>query len=357
MAVAGTLTGKQRRGRVLRALVWLLPAALLGLPFLLDDYLQYVVNLMLVYVLVGVGFNIVIGNLGQLAFANAALFGIGAYATGLLMYHLKAPFLLALAAGAVAGGIAGALISLPALRGVRAFYLAIITLAFGELMRWTYINAEPLTLGSMGLHVPRPTAFGIVLVTDKQKFFVFLAVVTALVAMTANLLRSRIGRALMAIRENELAAVSSGVGLPTYKTLAFGVSAFYGGVAGSLYGITINFVNPDTFPISLSILLLTGVVVGGLGSLPGMAIGALFIQFIPTDGPAWLQNALDRVRVDINETAAGVPAVLYGVLLLAVLLTARAGVAGLLRRGGAPLTNRIYHRPIRRQATPSRREA
>ncbi|MDQ4061122.1 MAG: branched-chain amino acid ABC transporter permease, partial [Pseudomonadota bacterium] len=123
----------------MRALVWLLPVALLGLPFLLDDYLQYVVNLMLVYVLVGVGFNIVIGNLGQLAFANAALFGIGAYATGLLMYHLKAPFLLALVVGAVAGGIAGALISLPALRGIRAFYLAIITLAFGELMRWTYI--------------------------------------------------------------------------------------------------------------------------------------------------------------------------------------------------------------------------
>ena len=155
--------------------------ALLVLPYFLNDYVLYIVNLTLVYVLVGVGFNVVIGNLGQLAFANTAFYGIGAYGTGILMHHFNAPFVLALLAGALAGAIAGALVSLPALRGIRAFYLAIITLAFGELMRWVYINAEPITLGSMGLHVPRPTILGFRLATDGQKFYVFLAVVTVLV--------------------------------------------------------------------------------------------------------------------------------------------------------------------------------
>ena len=117
------------------AVFWLLPLALCVVPLVTNDYTQYIVNLTLVYALVGVGFNVVIGNLGQLAFANAAFYGIGAYSTAILLYHYKAPLLLAIAAAGIAGGAAGALVALPALRGIRSFYLAILTLAFGELMR------------------------------------------------------------------------------------------------------------------------------------------------------------------------------------------------------------------------------
>jgi branched-chain amino acid transport system permease protein len=159
------------------------------------------------------------------------------------------------------------------------------------------------------------------------------------------LVRGRTGRAFRAIRENELAAVSSGVGLPTYKTFAFGVSALYGGVAGSLYAISINYVNPDTFPVALSILLLTGTVVGGLGSLSGVLFGAFFIQYAPRYAPDALDAGLSRLGLDIDATASGAPAVCYGVVLLVFLLVAPSGLAGLLRRLARALTLR-KNRPM-----------
>jgi branched-chain amino acid transport system permease protein len=260
---------------------WLLPLLLLGLPTFLNDYTQYVVNLALVYVLVGVGFNIVIGNLGQLAFANAAFFGIGAYASGILLFHYKAPLLLAIAAGSVAGGLAGALVSLPALRGIRSFYLAIITLAFGELMRWVYINADAWTLGSMGLHVPRPVLLGWTLATEKQKFYLFLAIVTLLLVATANLLRSRAGRAFMAIHDNEPAAASMGIPTALYMVAAFAWSGLVVGTGGSLYAVLVRHVSPEAFNLLELILHFGIVIIGGLASLSGAVLGAVALTMAP----------------------------------------------------------------------------
>ena len=123
-----------------RNVFWIIPLLLLALPLVLNQYLQYVVNLILVYILVGVGFNIVVGNLGQLAFSNVAFFGIGAYASGMLTYHLGWPWWTTVIPAGLFGALAGCAASIPALRGVRLFYLAIMTLAFGELMRWPYPN-------------------------------------------------------------------------------------------------------------------------------------------------------------------------------------------------------------------------
>lgn len=257
------------------------PLAALAIPFFVNDYIQYIVNLILVYVLVGVGFNTVIGNLGQLAFANTAFFGIGAYAAGILMYHWKAPFLAALLAAGAAGALAGVLVSLPALRGIRGFYLAIITLAFGELMRWVYIHADRLTLGSMGLHVPLPDAFGYPLRDDFAKFYVFLAVVTLVVVATSNLLRSRIGRAFMSIRDNELAAASMGIPTARYIVLAFGWSGFVVGVGGALYAALVRHVSPEAFNLLELIVHFAIVVVGGLASLAGSVLGAVILTAAP----------------------------------------------------------------------------
>jgi len=146
------------RGRWLFLLV---PLLVLPVPFLVNRYVQYVLNLILVYVLVGVGFNIVIGNLGQLAFANVALFGLGAYASGILVVHAGWPWWTTIVPAGLIGALAGILASLPALRRIRLFYLAIMTMAFGELLRWIYIRAEPLTNGSMGLAVPPPMLLGL----------------------------------------------------------------------------------------------------------------------------------------------------------------------------------------------------
>ena len=221
-----------------------------------------------------------IGNLGQLAFANAAFYGIGAYAAGILLHHYKAPLLLAIGAGWGGGGLAGALVSLPVLRGIRSFYLAIVTLAFGELMRWVYINADTWTLGSMGLHVPRPTLFGSLLATEKQKFYLFFVIVAA-GARTGNLLRSRIGRAFMTIRDNELAAASLGIPTAAYMVIAFAWSGLVVATAGALYAVLVRQISPEAFNLLELILHFGIVIIGGLGSLAGSILGAIVLTMAP----------------------------------------------------------------------------
>jgi branched-chain amino acid transport system permease protein len=306
---------------------WLVPAVLLLLPPLLNDYSQYVVNLALVYVLVGVGFNVVIGNLGQLAFANAAFFGLGAYATGILLHHYRAPLLLSIVAGAIVGSLAGVLVSLPALRGIRSFYLAIITLAFGELMRWVYVNAEAWTLGSMGLQVPRPVLFGWVLSTEKHKFYLFLVIVTLLVAATANLLHSRIGRGFMAIRDNELAAAAMGIPTARYMVLAFAWSGFVVGTGGALYAILVRQVSPDAFTLLELILHFGIVIVGGLTRIAGSILGAVALTMAP----------------ELLRDLPGYEELLIACLMILILLFLPGGLVTLFDRV-TPLFRQRYHR-------------
>jgi branched-chain amino acid transport system permease protein len=251
------------------------------IPFVANEYVQYVVNLVLVYMLVGAGFNVVLGHLGQLAFGNAAFFGIGAYATGIFMVHLGLPFWAALLPGGFCGAVAGALASVPALRGIRMFYLAIITLAFGELLRWSYIRAEKLTNGSMGMHVPPGTLFGLPLASEFTKFYVFLVIVALVLAATENLLRSRLGRAFLAIRDNELAAASLGIATGPHIVLAFAWSGFVVGIAGGMFALLVGHVVPDAFNLVQLILHFAVVMVGGIGSLMGPVIGALALTAAP----------------------------------------------------------------------------
>src|SRR3974377_1017511 len=190
----------------LRRVFWLLPVALLPLPLWLNQYQLYVLNTALLYVPVGIGFNLVVGNLGLLAFSNVAYFGLGAYTRGVLMAQPGPPRWLTVIPAGLVGGIGGAIASIPALRGVRLFYLAIMTLAFGELMRWSYIRGEALTGGSMGMAVPTATLFGWALDSDRRRFYVFLALVVLIVAITDRLLRSRFGRAFLALKDNQIAA-------------------------------------------------------------------------------------------------------------------------------------------------------
>jgi len=264
-----------------RRYFYVLPLLALAIPLVTNEYTQYIVNLVLVYVLVAVGFNLVIGNLGQLAFANAAFFGIGAYTTGILMVHLAVPFWLALLPAGVAGALAGGLASVPALRGIRVYYLAIITLAFGELMRWVYIHAESVTMGSLGMSLPTATVVGLPLDSDTAKFYFFLPVTTLLVVGTANLLRSRIGRAVVAIRENELAAASLAIPTARYFVLVFLWSGFVVGIAGGMFGVLIGHIEPESFGFIEIIQHFAIVMVGGVGSLAGSIIGAIALTAAP----------------------------------------------------------------------------
>lgn len=324
MAAGSKSTPPRRSAR--RNLFYLLPVLALAIPLATNDYTQYVVNLILVYILVAVGFNVVIGNLGQLAFANAAFFGIGAYSTGILMFHFGVPFWIALLPAGLVGMLAGVLASIPALRNIRLYYLAIVTLAFGELMRWLYIHAREVTQGSLGMALPEPTFFGVSIADDKAKFYVLLALTTAFVLATANLLKSRIGRAIVAIRENELAAASLGIPTAIYFVVAFAWSGLVVGIAGGMFAILLGHIEPDSFSLIEVIRHFALVMFGGVGNLAGSVIGAIALTAAP----------------EFFRGFPGLEELFFSLLLIAVLVFLPRGLVSLLARYLPAFRERLY---------------
>jgi len=319
------LSASEPNWRSDRRLLFLIPLSACALPLCANQYQLYVCNLILVYALVGLGFNVLIGNLGQLAFVSTTFFGLGAYTTGILMLHLKAPFAVAALAGGLVSAAAGVLVSLPALRGVRGFYLAITTLAFGELMRWAYVHAPSLTMGSTGLPVPLPFVAGYALRTDGAKFYLFLIVVVLLAMATSGLLRSRIGRAFMAIRENELAAAAMGIPTARMIILAFAWSGFVVGAAGALYAALVRRVSPDAFDLVELMLHFAIVVVGGLGSIAGSLLGAIMLTIAP----------------QLLRDLPGFESILLAGLMIVVLLILPRGLVSLLELGVPSIRQRF----------------
>ena len=305
-------------------------AALVGIalfiPLFTNEYSQYIVNLGLVYVLVTVGFNIAIGTLGQLAFCNVALFGIGAYTTGILMFHFHLPFWVALVLSGVAGAGAGFLASVPALRGIRSMYLAIMTLAFGELMRWLYIHAERVTLGSNGLPVPAATFLGMPLHSAAAKFYVFLGIVVLVVTGTSNLMRSRIGRAIVAVKSHERAAASLGIHTSRVIVWAFAWSGFIVGIAGSMFAILIGRVVPESFNLAELSQHFAMVMVGGVGSLAGAVLGAMTLTWVP----------------ELFRSFPGYGELFLGLLLVVILRFLPGGVISVFVRAIPGLAERYY---------------
>ena len=305
---------------------WLVPLLLVPLPFFLDQYRQYIVNLALVYVPVGIGFNLVVGNLGFLAFSNVAFFGIGAYTTGILMLKLGLPWWVTVVPAGIMGGLAGCAASIPALRGVRLFYLAIMTLAFGELMRWVYIRWEPVTGGSMGMAVPTASLFGWPLNTEGDKFYVFLGLAILIVTATDRLLRSRFGRALFAINGNEEAAAAMGIPTNRFILLGFAWGGAIVGIGGAMYAAEVGHLTPGAFDLVELILEFAIIMVGGLGSLVGSVIGAAIITAAP----------------ELFRSFPGFQELIFGVLIILVILFLPRGLASLLARVHPVFEDRYY---------------
>ncbi len=299
----------------------------LCVPLVTNDYTQYVANMILVFVVVTLGFNVIIGFLGQLAFCNTAFFGIGAYASGIFAGQVAPDFLGALAAGAAAGAVAGLIVGLPALR-LSGYYLAIVTLAFGELMRWTYVHADKFTQGATGLLIPTEKLFSIPLADGRLLYFVILAVTIFLIWLTLNLLRSRFGRNLVAIRNNEAAATCLGIAANRYKVAAFVWSGLLGGAAGALFATVSGRITPESFNLHQLLLQFSMVMIGGLGSVTGSILGALVL----TAGPELLRNF------------PGMEEIFFSFLLIFVLLFMPRGIGGFLARRGPPLDERLFRR-------------
>jgi len=308
-----------------------LVAAVVVAPLVSTHYRTYQLAFVAIYLIALLGLNILTGFTGQISLGHGAFLGVGAYVTTILVVDHGWNDLLTLPVAGVVAGVAGLAFGLPATRFAGP-YLALATFAIplsfiGLLKRFPHFTG-----GTLGKQLPSVhSQFGIHANPSVWIYWVSWIVALVMFLLAFMLVRGRLGRALRSVRDSEIAATASGVSTAGVKTLAFGISAFFCGIAGGLFAIAVTYVNPDTFPIDLSILLLVGIVLGGAGSLSGMIFGALFVEFIRiTWGPALL-DLFSQVH-HINTRAPGSSLVVYGVVLLLVLYIAPAGAAGLVRQ-------------------------
>lgn len=303
--------------RQLIGLALLLVAACV-LPFLIANYRVFQLTLALCYAIAILGLNMLIGFNGQISLGHGAFYAIGAYTAAILMDKVGMPYWLTIPVAGLVCLAAGFLFGLPALR-LEGLYLAIATLALGIAMPQILKHKalEHWTGGSQGLVILKPDPPTWLPVSQDQWLYFFTLAWTVLLFFVGwNLLRGRVGRAMVAIRDQPTAASAMGVNTSIYKSLTFGVSALYTGVAGALGAIVVQFVAPDSFGIFLSFTLFIGVVIGGLSSISGAIYGALFIQFIP------------NVADEISKAA---PWAIYGVFLIVFMYVMPTGVAGFIR--------------------------
>jgi branched-chain amino acid transport system permease protein len=298
------------KGFALAALVLVL-VLLFAAPKLANGYVVYILALMCINVLMASGFNFVIGFLGQLVFANTAFFGIGAYAYGIIMVHTGLPFPIAFLGACLAGGVAGLIVGLPALR-LTGFQLAIVTLAFNELMRWVYLHSGSLGGGASGLELPDARLFGFDLVTDRSKYVLILAVTIIAIWIVRNIARSTVGRAIVSVGANELAAAALTVPPVRYKITAFALSGFFTAIAGALFALLLGRVAPESFNLNQLLLGFAMVMVGGMGTVAGPVLGAILLTAVPE----FLRNI------------AGAEEILYSFLLIGLLLFMPSGLFG-----------------------------
>lgn len=299
----------------------LLGVILLAAPLLLAEYLLAQLTFILIYGIVGLGLMLLAGFTGLFSIGHAAFFGVGAYAQAVLT-GMGWPFPLALAAGAVLSAAVGVVVGLPALR-VKGIYLGIATLAFGFIVEEVFARWESVTGGNAGKTVGSVKMFGWTADSGASFYFVCLAVAVLCTLACLNLLRSPTGRAFVAIRDSEISAQSMGIHLARYKTLSFALSAALAGIGGALYAHQIRFLSPDQFNIIQSIDLLLMVVIGGLGSIHGAFLGAIFLIGLP--------QAISAVKDFLPEAigqAPGLKAVVYGMVLIAFVLFEPMGLYG-----------------------------
>ena len=298
-----------------------------ALPFVVSNYRSFQLTLVLVYAIALLGLNILTGYNGQISLGHGAFYAIGAYVAAVLMDKFGVPYWVTVPVAGLVCLAFGFLFGLPALR-LEPLYLSLATFALGvslpQLLK--YKHFESWTGGVQGIVITKPDApFGLPLSPDQWLYLFTLAVTILMFVLGWNLLRGRVGRALVAIRDQPIAASAMGINTSIFKSLAFGVSAMYTGVAGALGAIAVQFVAPDSFTLSLSIILLVGMIVGGLASIAGAVYGAFFIQFIP--------NIAD-------EVSKAAPGAIYGVVLIGFMFLMPLGINGAVRMAWARIRSR-----------------
>ncbi|HEX3537037.1 MAG TPA: branched-chain amino acid ABC transporter permease [Stellaceae bacterium] len=295
------------------------------IPLAASSFVTFQLTQVMVYGLAILGLNLLTGFNGQFSLGHSAFYGIGAYTAAIMMSHWSVPYVLTLPAAGIVCFIVGVAFGLPALR-LQGLYLALATFALAIAMPQIlkFHPLENFTGGVQGIVIDKPDPpFGLPIDADQWLYYVTLIVILLMFTAAATLVRSRSGRAIMAIRDNPTAAAAMGVNTALYKTMTFGVSALYTGVAGALGAIVVQYVAPDSFSFLLSVSFLVGLVIGGVGSIPGCLVGGLFVLYVP------------NIAESISTGLAGA---IYGVILLLVIFVVPTGTAGFARAAFARLT-------------------
>ena len=287
-------------------------------PFVFQGFVVFQLTEVMIYGLAILGLNLLTGFNGQFSVGHGAFYGLGAYVTAILMHRYGVAYYWTVPTAGGVCFVVGTLFGLPALR-LQGLYLALATFALAvalpQLLK--FHGLEDWTGGVQGIVVDQPDVPGFLPIdTDQWLYYFTLAVVLAMFAGAANLVKSRTGRAIMAIRDHPIAAAAMGINERLYKTLTFGVSALYTGVAGALGALAVQFVAPDSFSLFLSIYFLVGLILGGMGSLPGCLFGGLFVLYVP------------NIAESVSRGLAGA---IYGVIMLLVIFVMPSGAAGFTR--------------------------
>lgn len=288
------------------------------IPFVLKNFYIFQITLAIIYAIAILGLNLLTGFNGQFSLGHSAFYAIGAYTAAIMMDAMGVSYVWTVPAAAVVCFMFGFLFGLPALR-LEGIYLALATFALAvaipQILKFSLF--EHWTGGVQGIVISKPDApFDLPLSSDQWLYLFTVAVAMVMYVCAWNLVNSRTGRALIAIRDHPIAASAMGINVSLYKSLTFGVSALYTGVAGALGAIAISFVAPDSFTFALAVGLFVGLVVGGVGSIPGTLFGGLFVLFVP------------NIAEHFSKGLAGA---MYGVILLLVIYVMPTGAAGLMR--------------------------
>jgi branched-chain amino acid transport system permease protein len=303
------------------------------IPLTLSEYYVSILNLILIAVVGALGLNILVGYTGQISIGHGALMSVGAYTAANLVTRLHAPFWLALPAGGAMAAAVGAVIGIPSLR-IKGLYLAIATLAGQLIIEWT-INHVPWISGGVqaSIEVPRPSLLGLQIKTQTELYLFLLFFATLAIVATMNLVRSRIGRAFVAIRDQDIAAEIIGIDIFRYKLRAFAISSFYAGVTGVLYTYYLGIANYEQFQLGVSIDYLAMIIIGGLGSVLGSILGAIFITLLPI-ATRWLLEGLGGLLfspADLLNIIPNLRLVMFGGLIILFLALEPEGLNRLWR--------------------------
>jgi branched-chain amino acid transport system permease protein len=319
MSAAADIARTQRHAAsfgVSTALLGLCFAAACVAPFVLNGYGLYILTLTGVFALVALGLNLLTGYAGQISLCHAAFFGVGAYATAILTQKAGVPYLLSIFVGGLLTAAIGAVVAVPAMR-LKSLYLAIATLGFGVVLQKIIFEWRGLTNGGGGLALTPPAIAGYQL-DATGLYYLTLALVLLGIWGASNVSSSRTGRALLIIKESEIAAGALGIPAARYKVIAFAISAFYAAVAGGLFAYLVRYIHPENFSVGLSIAFLSMVVIGGLGTIGGSIVGAAFYVIVP----------------ELLRGIKDAPGLVFGLLLVIVMVLMPQGLWGLVRRLG-----------------------